>query len=61
MAANSWQNGGFGTMSQFGLTDEKDKTYRDVRTAFCKLALMECANEKKCCWRNLRVEIARVF
>ena len=48
-------------MSQFGLTDEKDKTYRDVRTAFCKLALMECANEKKCCWRNLRVEIARVF
>jgi len=38
---------GFETMSQFGLTDRRDKTEHDVRTAFCMLALMECAKEKK--------------
>ena len=61
MAENAWQMRGFGTISQSGLTDLRDKTERDVRTAFGLLALMECTKEKKCLWRNLRVEIARVF
>jgi len=41
----SMAKSGFGTMSQFGMIDRRDKTERDVRTALCMLALMECAEE----------------